>query len=248
MTSSGKTVVVSQSMYFPWCGLLDQIRLADVFVHYDDVQLSRGFYSRVQIKTPQGTTLITVPLMSKHQNQLICESYISYESDWIAHHRSVLLTSYRKTKFIDDAIALFDHVHSNQFERLSELGRASIKALSAYFQLDQDVQFLDSARLGVLGASSQRLLDITKVIDGQIYLTGHGALNYLDHALFEKNGVEVRYMDYSIEEYPQVFGTFTPYVTSLDAVAHLGPDAMSILKSTTVNWREANERPEELRA
>ena len=42
-----KTVFISQSMYFPWCSLLDKIRLADIFIHYDDVKLSRGFYNRV---------------------------------------------------------------------------------------------------------------------------------------------------------------------------------------------------------
>ena len=46
------TVVVSQPMLFPWVGLFEQIRLADVFVHYDDVAFSKGsFFNRVQIKT-----------------------------------------------------------------------------------------------------------------------------------------------------------------------------------------------------
>ena len=66
-----QTVVVSQSMYFPWCGLLDQIRQADVFVYYDDVQLVRGFCNRVQVKTLQGYKWITVPLLRKSQKQLI---------------------------------------------------------------------------------------------------------------------------------------------------------------------------------
>ena len=189
-----KTVAISQSMYFPWCGLIDQVRLSDIFVHYNDVQLSRGFYNRVQVKTPQGTTLITVPLRKKHQNQLINESYISYESNWIESHRSILINSYRKTKFIDDAISIFDKVHSEKFEMLSDLGKASIQALSAYFQVDKSVKFIDSASLGIDGSSSQRLHDITKSLGGNIYLTGHGALKYLDHNLFESSGVEVRYM------------------------------------------------------
>ena len=45
-------LVVSQPMYFPWVGLLEQIRLSDQFVHYDDVQYTRGFYNRVQVKVP----------------------------------------------------------------------------------------------------------------------------------------------------------------------------------------------------
>ena len=66
-----QTVVVSQSMYFPWRGLLDQIRQADVFVYYDDVQLVRGFCNRVHVKTLQGYKWITVPLLRKSQKQLI---------------------------------------------------------------------------------------------------------------------------------------------------------------------------------
>ncbi len=243
-----KTVVISQSMYFPWCGLIDQIRLANVFVHYNDVQLSRGFYNRVQVKTSQGTTLITVPLQKKHQNQLINKSYISYESDWIESHRSILINSYRKTKFIDDAIAIFDQVHSEKFELLSDLGKASVQSLASYFQVDKSVEFLDSDSLGIGGSSSKRLHDITKSLGGTIYLTDHGALKYLDHDLFESSGIEVRYMKYSILNYNQVFGQFTPYVTALDAIAHLGLESVNILNSTSINWRKAHERPEELRA
>ncbi|MCA9907942.1 MAG: WbqC family protein, partial [Anaerolineae bacterium] len=64
-------LVISQSMYFPWAGLLEQIRLADTFVHYDDVQHTRGFYNRVQIKTGNGVRWITVPLRDWHQGQRI---------------------------------------------------------------------------------------------------------------------------------------------------------------------------------
>ena len=237
-----QTVVVSQSMYFPWCGLLDQIRQADVFVYYDDVQLVRGFCNRVQVKTLQGYKWITVPLLRKSQKQLIHNTYINYEEDWVSKHRSILINSYRQTKFIDDAIALFDSVHSNKYERLCELARASIFALSKYFKLNHSIRFLDSTLLVPPGKSSQRLCDITKMVDGKIYLTGHGAINYLDHGLFDRNGIEVRYMNYSIQEYQQVFGAFTPYVTALDAISHLGTNANKILNSQTENWKEAIKR------
>ena len=65
--------------------------------------------------------------------------------DWVARHRSLLVESYRKTKFIDDAISIFDKVHSNKFEVLG-LGRATIVlTLAEYFDLDNDIQFVDAA-------------------------------------------------------------------------------------------------------
>ena len=55
--------MISQPMYFPWVGMLEQMRLADVFVHLDDAQYSKGgFLNRVQVKTQQGSSWITVPL------------------------------------------------------------------------------------------------------------------------------------------------------------------------------------------
>ena len=43
-------LVVSQPMFLPWIGLFEQVRLADRFIHYDDVQLPQGrsFISRVK--------------------------------------------------------------------------------------------------------------------------------------------------------------------------------------------------------
>ena len=60
-------VVISQPMLFPWVGLFEQIRAADVYVHYDDVQFSKGsFTNRVQIKTARGPRWLTVPGASVH--------------------------------------------------------------------------------------------------------------------------------------------------------------------------------------
>lgn len=46
-------VVISQPFYLPWPGLFNQIKMADIFIHYDDAQLPQGrsFCSRVQIRT-----------------------------------------------------------------------------------------------------------------------------------------------------------------------------------------------------
>jgi len=246
--SNSRTVVISQSMYFPWAGLFDQIRIADIFVHYDDVQLSRGFYNRVQVKTSSGSSWMSVPLANKNQKQKINQSKISYDDDWIAKHRSLLLNSLRSAKFLEDALSIFDLVHSKKYELLSDLGRASIMSVSDYLGLTKNTEFEDSENISVDQSSSKRLLDLVNWFNGNIYITGLGALNYLDHQLFEASSVEVRYMNYSIRKYTQSFDSFTPYVTILDAIAQLGPDANQILQSSTLNWRDAIERSNELRA
>ena len=94
-------------MYFPWCGLFDQIRMADVFVHYDDVQLSRGFYNRVQVKTADGISWMSVPLKCKRQKQNIDQSKISYDHDWVSKHRFlavIVSVNFPKSAFLTKSI------------------------------------------------------------------------------------------------------------------------------------------------
>ena len=51
------------------------IKLADIIVHYDDVQFSKGsFTNRVQIKTKDGFKWMTVPLEKVKLNQKIEKS------------------------------------------------------------------------------------------------------------------------------------------------------------------------------
>ena len=248
MKKADKTIVISQPMYFPWCGLLNHLMMSDVFVHYDDVQFARGFFNRVQAKTPQNFTWLTVPLSNRHRGQLINECEINYDENWIYKHRETLKNTLNNAPYINDVLDIFDQVTQPKHTCLSDLSIASVEATAGYLGLDRNTTFYTSSSLRIDGASSQRLMDIVKHFDGNIYVTGHGALNYLDHELFEKNNIEVRYMNYNIKKYPQFFGTFTPYVTCLDAIAHLGPDTVKILQSTTLNWKESIERPEELRA
>jgi len=63
-------------------------------------------------------------------------------------------------------------------------------------------------------------------------------LNYLDHEEFQRRGVGVEYIEYSKTEYPQLNGSFVPYVSILDAIANLGERAKEIIRPKTVPWSE----------
>jgi hypothetical protein len=233
-----KCVVISQSMYFPWVGLLEQIRLSDVFVYYDDVQFTRGFYNRVQVKTSRGPQWLTVPLRDQHRGQHIDQVVIDERIDWRSRHREILRRAYDTSSFRDEMLSLVDRVFEKPAETLADVSRASLMELAAYFGLVDERVFLCSTSLAIGGASSKRLHDIVLALKGTTYITGHGALNYLNHQLFEQSGIAVRYMRYRGTFYPQLHGEFTPYVTALDLVANCGRDGIRFIHSETVDWKE----------
>jgi hypothetical protein len=237
-------VVISQSMLFPWVGLLEQVRLADVFVHYDDVQFSKGsFVNRVQIKTAQGTRWMTVPLQQVHLGQAIDEIRLADGTEWRQQHLDLLRSSFEGAPYSADALQLAEQVYAVNHPHLGALARASLRALTGYFGLDADTRFVDVEDLQIAGAGSDRVLAVVKSLGGDTYVTGHGAARYLDHAGFENAGVQVEYADYRLTPYPQSHGPFTPYVSGLDLVANCGRTGVDYICSGTVPWRKFLNEP-----
>ena len=232
-------VVISQSMYFPWIGLLEQIKLADYFVHYDDVQFSKGsFVNRVQIKTPKGMQWLTVPLSDYHFGQKINEIQIKPTKDWRELHLDLLRNSFIDSPFASDAIQIAEKVLWNDYSNLAEISRASLLALVDYFELEIKTRFIDVSELDINGSSTDRVLSIVKSLEGTRYITGHGASRYLNHDSFENEGIDIRYMDYSSIDYPQRFGEFTPYLSALDLVAQCGHEVIKYICPKTIPWKE----------
>jgi hypothetical protein len=231
-----KTVVVLQPMLFPWVGHLEQVRLADAFVHYDDVQyVPRSLANRVRIKTRNGPLWLTVPVVSAGR-QAIADVALHGGVDWRRQHLRTLEHAFAKTPFRDDALALVHSVYDRQHGSLAELTIASVQALADYFALRTD--FLRSSQLGVAGRATDRLVALCDHLHATDYVTGHGARNYLQADAFDHAGIAVHAMDYQRTPYPQQFGAFDPHVSALDLVANCGRDGRWLIASGTVPFRE----------
>jgi hypothetical protein len=149
----------------------------------------------------------------------------------------MLRQAYLKAPYYEDMIAIVDKLFSNKVNTLSELTRQSIIEIANYFGLTEDVQFMSSADTGIKGASSKRLHDLCVSVGAQVYVTGHGAKNYLMHDMFEDSAIRVEYMNYRLTPYPQLHGDFTPYVSSLDLIANCGKNGLNVICSDSIYWK-----------
>lgn len=232
-------VVISQPMFFPWVGMFEQIRLSDVYVHYIDVQFSKGsFTNRVQIKTAQGTKWLTVPLIKPRLEQAISEVRIDDTTDWRARHLGMLGRAYKDAPYCQDMLELVRQTYATGFETIDQLSIGSMNAILSYFGMANCARFFSSPSLNVQGHGSQRVLDIVRALGGDQYITGEGAKHYLEHPRFEESGIRVEYMAYQKTPYAQLHGEFTPYVSALDLIANTGKDGISFIHSGTTYWKE----------
>jgi hypothetical protein len=229
-------VVISQPMYFPWLGQLNQALLADAFVFYSDVQFARGFINRVQVLIEGEPEFLTVPTLGSKRlniNQLRPDS----GQPWVARHTTKLSFSFQNAPFGSYALDIFSSVTSERHLTLSSLNSASVKLLCSELFPQQCPTFYDSTEFPRESKGTQALIEVCQELGATHYLTGHGAKNYVDVELFSRAGIELEFIDYRIRPYIQFGGrAITNYVSALDALARLGPDkTLELFESVSVS-------------
>lgn len=231
-------IVISQPMFLPWIGLFEQIKLSDVFVHYDDVRLPQGrsFISRVQVKSAHGFSWLTAPIDRNRSGDLINESCLIEEQNWRDKHLQTLRHCYAKAPFFKTMYDLAYQIYSYPSGNLAEFNQNAIELISLWLGLKRI--FVRSSQLGIPGRSTQRLVDICKRFKAKNYITGLGALKYLEYEKFERKKIDARYMNYRNRSYRQLHGEFTPYVTILDPIAHCGKNTIDLICSDSIYWKD----------
>jgi hypothetical protein len=233
-----KTVVIMQPQFFPWRGLFEQIRQADEFVHMDDAQFQKGgFTNRVQIKTAAGSQWLTVPVLRAGHLPPIGEVEIDYKIDWRPKHLKTLQMSYAAAPFAAAMLRIVEDVYAERPATICDLDIAGIERCAA--ELGLTPQFTRSSATPVAAAKTDRLVEMLVPRGTTRYVTGLGALGYLNEPLLASHGIAVDVMAYTRSLYPQLHGAFDPHVSILDTIANLGPAARETLDSTTIPWAQA---------
>ena len=84
----------------------------------------------------------------------------------------------------------------------------------------------------------KRVIEILNYLKADTYISALGGKFYLPHEEFEKKRIEVKYPTYDLSSYPQKFGSFDPYVSSLDLIANVGRSGLDKSSFILKNWRE----------
>lgn len=220
--------VILQPSYIPWRGYFHQIRKADIFVFYDDVQYDHhGWRNRNRIKTQDGVKWLTIPLCAtgeRWKTSLICDMQISQEGNWNRKHFESLRHSYSRAPYYSDWLPMLERWYANPPANLADFTIETTIELAQELGLD-GTQFVRSSTLGCQGSRTDRLLAILRKVQATHYVSGPSAKDYLDVALLNSAGITVEWMVYDYPEYPQLFPPYAPQVSSLDLLLNAGPRA-----------------------
>jgi hypothetical protein len=221
-------VVILQPSYIPWRGYFDQMRQADLFIFYDDVQYDKhGWRNRNQIKTIQGKQWLTIPVHSKGVTEGIAikDVRIDWSRPWAKNHLKALTFAYGRAPYFKDYLHLLESLYSRRDECLADFTIETSILISRELGI-ASTRFLRSSQIsGISGTKTDRLIQILQRVGAKHYISGPSARDYLEQAKFDEAGISLAYMEYNYPEYPQLYPPFDPYVTIFDLLFMTGRDA-----------------------
>lgn len=221
-------VVILQPSYIPWRGYFDQIRRADLFIFYDDVQYDKhGWRNRNQIKTHQGKQWLTIPVHSKGVTQgvPIKDVRIDWSKPWAKSHLKSLTISYSKSPHFKGCLPLLDELYQRRDECLADFTIETSIRLARELGFTS-TRFMRSSELSsVEGQKTDRVINVLKQVGATHYICGPSASSYMEPEKFDAAGITFEYINYNYPEYSQMYPPYDPYVSILDLIFMTGNEA-----------------------
>jgi hypothetical protein len=209
---------------------------ADIFVYLDSVQFSKnGVQNRNQIKTAQGPLWLTIPVQN-HLGQLLKDTRLA-DPRATRKHWKTIKTSYAHTsgfaRWKDELQQLLDR----DSEFLEELAIDSTEWMLS--KLNVSNSRLKASEIdGVGGEASKLIASICRALGAKSYLTGTGALAYLNHNDFKEIGCEVMVQQWKRFTYDQAHATggFIPDLSALDLLLNCPDQAADLIRGAG-SWK-----------
>jgi len=226
-------IAIHQPQYFPWPPYVHKVMSADIFVYLDTVQFSKnGVQNRNQIKTAQGPQWLTIAV--KHElGRSILDTQLADANATVKHWKT-LQASYARTpgfqRWKDELHALL----YQEYLTLDEVAIASTEWMIEKLGISNK-RLRASEIPETHGRASELVASICEALEGDLYLTGTGALAYLQAEDFKRINCEVLVQRWQPFSYQQAHGDFIPDLSTLDLLLN-EPDNATGLIAAAGSW------------
>jgi len=239
-------VGIHQPHYLPWLRYLEKVARSDVFVILDDVQYEKnGYQNRNRIKTAQGPTMLTAPVL-KPTHRPICEMELDARSGWQEKHRRALEQNYRKAPYFERYWPELEALYETTWTHLGSLNEAMLRLFVR--QLGVETRLVRSSEIETQGQATERLAELCRAVGGDAYLSGTYAVQaYLDPEVLWRAGIRLAFQEWKAPEYPQLYPAagFAPDLSVVDLLFNAGPASLDLLLSSgSVTYPERPASPE----
>ena len=223
----GNVVAIHQPNFMPWLGYFYKMFKSDIFILLDDVQMQKtgaSYTNRVSINSNGKAQFLTIPIKRESGVVNINETKFA-DNRWKKKVIGSLQNNYAKAKYFKEYKDFIFSLINYEANDLATFNTNFIKEMTKQLAFDTEIKM--SSNFNINTKSTQRLVDLVKAVNGNIYMSGDGGDKYQEHQLYIDNGIDIRYSNFIPFYYEQYKSDeFVAGLSIVDAVFNIGLDGI----------------------
>jgi len=219
-----------QPVYLPGIILFNKIALSDSFMFLGHVQLvKQGWHVRNRIRQGDAELFLTIPVKTSGRlGQSIDETEIA-DDFWKRKHLETIRQAYRKRPYFDAYFPPLEALLSANWLSLGALNKALIRHFLRVLEIATPI--LESTDYAPEGHKTGLLIEITKAVGADAFLSNEGARVYVEEAEMHAAGVGHFWQIFEHPVYEQGRSPFLPNLSIIDLLFNVGPAASDIVRN-----------------
>ncbi|WP_108944042.1 WbqC family protein [Shewanella halifaxensis] len=219
-------LAIMQPYFLPYLGYFSLIYNTDSFVFFDTPQYTKkSWYERNRIINLQGGfTYIKVPIEKVKIGTSILDVKVNNSIPWV-NRLYAQLEIYRKAPYYDKVILILNKILSQRFEDLGKLNVALIKEVLVYLGIEKNIYIYSELNLVIsdVSAPDEWALKISKAMGATEYINSPGGLVFFSKEKYDKEGIELQFINQPLDEYVQFSGKFEAGLSIIDVLMFNSP-------------------------
>lgn len=214
-------VAIMQPYLFPYIGYWQLIHAVDRFVLLDDVNyIVRGYINRNSILINGEPHKFTIPIQKASQNRLIKDTKLNFQETDKKKFTAMLDNAYKKAPHYQDVMPLIEKIVFQEEDDLTSYIYISIKEIGAYLNISTDIYRSSQIPKDISLKAQERIIEICKKMQADVYINPCGGRELYAHENFEKEGIQLFFLDTRGENitYRQGTGEFKPNLSIIDVM------------------------------
>ncbi len=213
-------LAIMQPYFLPYIGYFQLISAVDTFVVYDNIKFTKkGWMHRNRILVEGKDKLFTVPVRNDSDHldvvqRALADSF-SKESRRIIRR---VRAAYSKAPFYEEVIPLIKVCFQCREGNLFDFIYTSLMLLVEFLEIDTEIIISSSVSINHKLKSQDKVLAICRELGASTYVNAIGGHDLYDAVVFQREGVDLRFIRTTPFEYEQFGEEFVPWLSIIDVM------------------------------
>ena len=223
-----KIIVSHQPQYFPYLETYNKILQSEKFMILDDVKFKKSaWHARTIIKDRNDNIISLIIPCKKNSLAINIKDVKISDHKWKKKHLKIIENIYKNTKYFNEVFEIILFILTQKSEFVSDYTNLCMKIFLERLGYNKKKIFIQSHEKKIDGKKNIFLINLTKKLGGDTYLSGSGGKNYINEDEFKLNNLKHIFNSFNHPKYYQFGNKFIEKLSIIDAAFNLGFSELS---------------------